>query len=407
MLFHYIVIDQDGKEREGEIDAPTEEGAINALQRRGYVISSIRENGAGGGTRDVFNMRLSFLDRVSNKDIVIISRQIATLFEAQVSALRVFRLLATETHNRLLGETLTAVADELQGGSSISKALSKHPKVFSPFYVNMVAAGEETGKLNETFEFLASYLDRTYEVTSKAKHALIYPAFVIATFFAVMGLMLTVVIPKIATILEESGQEVPIYTKIVLWLSHAATSWVALVFILLLAALAVWATFYIRTEKGRYFFDELKLSIPVLGNLYQKLYLTRVADNLSTMLGSGISMVRALEVCASVVGSAPYEEALTMALTDVRNGKSVSAAFGEHKEFPTILVQMIRVGEESGELGSILKTLGTFYQREVMQAVDTLVGLIEPAMIILLGGGVGVLLASVLLPIYSITGSIQ
>lgn len=407
MLFRYLVIDQEGKEREGEIDAPNQEAAINALQRRSYVISSIKEAGEGGGANALFGKRLSLFDKVSNKEIVIISRQIATLFEAQVSALRVFRLLATETENHLLGETLTVVADDLQGGSSISKALSKHPKVFTPFYVNMVAAGEETGKLNETFNFLAEYLDRSYEITSKAKHALVYPAFVIATFFGVMGLMLTVVIPKIAVILVESGQEVPIYTKIVLGISNAARSWPALVFVLLLAAGAVWASFYGRTEQGRYFFDKLKLSIPVLGDLLRKLYLTRIADNLATMLGSGISMVRGLEICASVVGNAVYEEVLVNVLTDVRNGKSVSAAFSEHPEFPNIMVQMVRVGEESGELGSILKTLGNFYQREVMQAVDTMVGLIEPAMIILLGGGVGVLVASVLLPIYSITGSIN
>lgn len=404
MLFHYLVIDQDGKEREGEIDAPSQEGAINALQHRNYVISSIKPVGEGGS---LLNKRFSFFDKVSNKEVVMISRQIATLFEAQVSALRIFRLLASETESHLLGETLTMVADDLQGGSAISKALAKHPKVFSAFYINMVAAGEETGKLNETFEFLANYLDRTYEVTSKAKHALVYPAFVITTFFAVMGLMLTVVIPKIATILEESGQEVPIYTRIVLWLSHAASSWPALVFLILLGVGAVAAMFYARTEDGRRFFDGLKLSTPALGTLYRKLYLTRVADNLATMLGSGISMVRALEICSSVVGNALFEEALNDALDEVRNGKSVSAAFSEHPEFPNIMVQMIRVGEESGELGNILKTLGNFYQREVMQAVDTLVGLIEPAMIIMLGGGVGVLLASVLMPIYSITGSIQ
>ncbi len=161
-------------------------------------------------------MNISFFDRVSTKDMVILSRQLSTLFEAQVSALRVFRMLAGETENKVLGAKLTIIADDLQGGSAISAALSKHPKVFSAFYVNMVKAGEESGKLDETFLYLADYLDRTYELTSKAKGALIYPAFVIVTFITVMILMFTMVIPKISGIITDSGVAIPVYTQVIL-----------------------------------------------------------------------------------------------------------------------------------------------------------------------------------------------
>ena len=194
MLFKYHAIDQDGHERDGTIEAPAKEVAVSALQRRNLIISSIES----AEKHSLLDLNLSFFNRVSNKDIVILSRQRATRFEAQVSALRVFRLLASEVENKQLASILSTVGDDLQGGSPISKALSMHPKVFSMFYVNMVRAGEESGKLSETFNYLADYLDRSYDLISKAENALIYPIFVIAVFFGVMALMLTLVIPKIS-----------------------------------------------------------------------------------------------------------------------------------------------------------------------------------------------------------------
>jgi type IV pilus assembly protein PilC len=318
----------------------------------------------------------------------------------------VFRLLSEEAENQALRDALSGVANDIQGGSAISKALEKHPKVFSPFYVNMVKAGEESGKLDQTFTFLADYLDRSYEVTSKAKNALIYPAFVIGVFCVVMILMLTVVIPKLSVILEESGQAVPPYTAVVIGLSNLLIHYGIFILIaLVVAGFFVWR--YTQTPEGSASIARLKLSVPYVGSLYRKLYLARIADNMNTMLSSGIPMVRALEISASVVGNRIYESLLTRAVELVRGGSPVADAMtGTGKEIPNVMTQMIRIGEETGELGSILKTLAHFYQREVTNAVDTLVDLIEPAMIVLLGLGVGTLLASVLIPIYNISSSI-
>src|SRR3989344_2369639 len=197
MLFNYQAVDQTGAPKIGSIDAVNVDIAITSLQRRGLVITSIDE---ADKRRGLLSMNISWFEKVSNKDVVILSRQLATLFEAQVSALRIFRLLASETENRVLAGKLVNISDDLQAGSSISDALAKHPKVFSEFFISMVKAGEESGKLNETFNYLADYLDRTYELVSKAKGALIYPAFVIVTFITVMILMFTMVIPKISGI---------------------------------------------------------------------------------------------------------------------------------------------------------------------------------------------------------------
>ncbi len=401
MLFNYKAIDQTGSEKNGSIEAINVDVAISSLQRRGFVISSIKAADEKGSflTRD-----FSFLNRVSNKDVVILSRQMATLFEAQVSALRIFRLLSAENENRILQTKLAEVADDLQGGSSISVSLAKHPTVFSDFYVNMVKSGEESGKLDETFNYLADYLDRSYELTSKAKNALIYPAFVIFTFVTVMILMFTVVIPKISGIITESGQAVPIYTKVVLALSNFFLNY-GFVILVLVVVLGAFFVHFVRTPTGKASFDSFKLHVPYLGTLYKKLYLSRLADNMNTMLLSGIPMVRALELTGSVIDNLVYKEILVTAVEDVKGGKSVSETLAKSDQMPGIMIQMMKVGEETGELGNILKTLSRFYAREVSVAVDTLVDLIEPVMIVLLGVGVAFLLAAVLIPIYNISSA--
>lgn len=402
MLFNYSAIDQKGNKAKGSIDAISLEVAISSLQRRELVIESIKP----ADEKSLFSKDFSLFSRVSNKDVVVLSRQLATLFEAQVSALRVFRLLASEADNPALARALTDVADDLQAGSAISKALAKHPKIFSEFYVNMVRSGEESGKLDQVFVFLADHLDRSYEVNSKARNALIYPAFVVFTFVVVMVLMLTVVIPKISVILTDSGQEVPIYTKVVIGMSEFFVTYG----IFILAALVIGSFIlyrFTKTPTGKLSLDDAKIKMPFVKNLYQKLYLSRISDNMNTMLVSGISMVRALELTADVVGNEVYKRAMLDSMESVKGGKSVSDSLGEKKIIPGIMIQMIKVGEESGELGKILKTLSDFYSREVVNAVDTLVDLIEPAMIVLLGLGVGFLLASVLIPIYNISSNIS
>lgn len=401
MLFTYTALDQTGVEKKGTIEAVNIDIAISGLQRRGFVLSSIHP---ADEPTSVFEKSISLFDKVKNRDIVILSRQIATLFQAQVSALRVFRLLGSESENPALRKVLNQVAEDLQSGSAISKALSVHPTVFSPFYVNMVKSGEESGKLDEIFSYLADYLDRTYEVSSKAKNALIYPAFVIFTFLAVMVLMLTLVIPKISSILIDSGADIPIYTKIVIAISNFVLNY-GVWFAVIAAIGGGFAVKFIRGSEGSESFDRFKISIPYVGNLYRKLYLSRIADNLATMLSSGIPMLRAIEITKAVVGNRVYEMALADTLEKVKGGGALSASLEAHHEIPPIMTQMIRVGEESGNLGTILNTMAKFYEREVINEVDTLVGLIEPAMIVALGVGVGVLLASVLMPIYNVAST--
>lgn len=404
MLFNYKAVDEGGMEREGTVEAPSVDAAISAVQKRKYTLVSINEAGGGGMLGGMLNIQVSFFQSVSQKEIVILSRQISTLFQAQVSPLRIFRLLSAEIENPQLQFAMNAIVEDLQAGSSISRALSAHPDIFSSFYINLVRAGEESGSLEKSFDYLADYLDRQYEVVSKARNALIYPAFVIGIFILVMGMMLTLVIPNIAAILIDSGQELPIYTKIVIGISDFLVAYIGVILMLIaFGGVGLWR--FLKTDVGKRTKDEFTISIPYVGDLQKKLVLTSFCDNMSTMLASGISIVQSLEVTADVIDNTVFNDIIKATLTEVRGGRSFADSLSEYPEIPGVLAQMAKVGEETGSLGNILETLARFYQREVNNAVDTLIGLIEPAMIVLLGLGVGVLLASVLMPIYNLTSA--
>ncbi len=400
MLFNYRVANQEGQEQAGSIDAPNMDLAITALQKRGLVVLSINPE----SEPPWWQKQIPLFNRVQTRDIVILSRQISTLFEAKVSVLASFRLLAGDVSNPALREALISVTDDIKSGVSISNALAKHPKVFSNFYVNMVKSGEESGKLSETFSYLADHLERAYALTSKAKNALIYPAFIICTFAIVMILMMTFVVPQLSEMLLETGQELPVYTMAVMAVSDFFVTYGIVVLALLILG-GIYLMKYLKTPDGRRLLSQTQLYIPYVGRLYKKLYLARIADNLNTLTTSGVAVVRSIEITAEIVDNYVYKKILEDTAESVRGGSSVSDVFAKYDEMPGIMVQMVKVGEESGRMGYILDTLSGFYHREVEDQVNTLVGMIEPVMILMLGLFVGILLVSVLMPIYNIAGS--
>jgi type IV pilus assembly protein PilC len=399
MIFYYKATTQDGREESATIDAQNQDSAILALQRRGLLVLDISTN----EKKPLINLK--FFKKVKPADIVVLSRQLSTLFEAKVPVLDSFRLLSEQAENETLRTVLNQVTEDIRGGLSISKAMNKHPEVFSNFYVNMIISGEETGKLSETLVYLADYLERQYELASKAKHAMVYPAFIIFAFFAVMTLMMTVVIPKLSEIILETGQEIPLYTQIVIGTSNFLVHYGILILVaMVFGVLLLWR--YTLTPEGLIKMDKLRLATPFVGDLFRKLYLSRMADNLDTMVSSGISMLKALEVTGKVVNSPTFKQIIDESIERVRAGGALSDSLAAYPEIPRIMVQMIKIGENTGKLGFVLRTVSRFYRREVEGAIETLVSLIEPVMILLLGGGVGVLLASVLMPIYNLAGSL-
>jgi type IV pilus assembly protein PilC len=401
MLFTYDAITSTGEKKKGTVDASSSESAIASVQRRGLIVLSIKSNEKKG------LLNISFFEKkIAMKDIVIMSRQISTLFEAQVSALKAFNLLATNTENEALVKILNNISDDVSSGLSISMSLAKYPEVFSDFYVNMVKSGEESGKLTQIFSYLADYLDRQYQLTSKTKNALIYPGFVMGVFVLVMTMMFVFIVPRLKDIITQSGQDIPLLTQVVLAISDLLVHY-GIYVLILLAVFIIWLVRFARSKTGQKYLDNLKISVPVFKTIYLKLYLSRIADNMDTMLSSGITIIRAIELTGDVVGNRVFEEVLADAVQKVKSGSSLSDALASHPEIPPIMTGMIRVGEETGSLGTILRTIGKFYNREVNDAVDTLVSLIEPAMIVGLGVGVGILLVSILMPIYNVAGGIS
>jgi type IV pilus assembly protein PilC len=401
MIFHYTAINQDGTKTEADIESATVDSAIMLLQKRGLSVVDIKDKSESEG----MNFTI-FKAKIKPKDVVIFSRQIATLFEAGVSALKAFRLLAAENDNKELQRELTGVADDIESGISLSDALAKRPALFSMFYVNMVKAGEESGKLNEAFLYLADYLDRDYELRQKVKKALTYPMFVVGTFIVIMVGMFIFVIPKMAAMFADNGAELPMITKIVLGISQVFVKYWIIAFPVMIAG----GWFFYRwsqTEDGTRWLDEVKTKTPVFKNLYQRIFLTRLADNMNTMLSSGVPIVRSIDITSAVVDNMVYKDLLKRVSAKVQTGTAFSKALYEEPLVPNILVQMVRIGEETGELGYILKNLATFYKRELDTAIDNVIGLIEPAMIVGLGLGVGILVSSVLLPMYSLSSAIS
>jgi len=402
-LFEYRAKTKEGENRSGTIETSSQEAALDALQRNNLIVLSIRE----AKPRSAFELKLPFFggNGIRQKDVVIFSRQLATLFEARIPMVQSLQTLIGESQRVGLRTVITQILDDVSGGMSLSQALAKHPQVFSAFYVNLVRSGEESGKLEDVFKYLADYLERSYYLASKAKNAMMYPAFVLVAFVGVIVVMLVVVIPKLVSIFQDTGQAIPFYTQIVIYLSLFLRQW-GLALILLLFAGIIFLWRWGMSSAGRLFFHRLQIHAPLVGDLYQKLYMARLTDNLQTLIAGGIPILRALSISGDVVGNVIYQKAITDAIDSVKAGSTISAAFERVPEIPVLVTQMIRIGETSGKLDFILANITKFYQREVDSLVENLVSLIEPALIIFLGAGVGVLVASVMIPLYSLVGSI-
>lgn len=406
MIFKYICINQENNRVEGTIDSQNLDTAISELQKKDLTVVSIKEGiQKGRNEKNVSVDNSIFKQKITTKDIVIFSRQIAILFEAGVSALKSFRLLATENTNRTFALELTKVADSIESGISLSNSLAKNAELFPPFYINMVKAGEESGKLNDTFMYLADHLDREYELTQKLRKAITYPIFVVVTFIIVLTIMLLFVVPKISGMFSEQNMTLPLVTRIVIGLSNFVVDYFIYGFPCLIFFL--WVCYkYNKTENGKRYFDSRKLEIPLLNDFYKKSFLTRLSDNMNTMITSGVPIVHALEITANVLDNLIYRDMVIRISKKVESGVPFSKALYDEEDIPNILVQMVRIGEETGKIGYVLKNLANFYKRELDNSIDNLISLIEPIMIVGLGVGVGGLVAAILLPMYSLASNL-
>lgn len=402
MKFNYQARTKDGEIQTGVIEAGSQESAIEVLQQRELLVIFLEEV----SKVPIYARSLKIFQKIKTKELTIFYRQLAVLFEANISPLESLRILGEQMKNQLFKELIFEIDKNIKGGETLSQAMGKHPKVFSPFYVNIVAAGEATGKLHEVLRYLADHAEREYNLNGKVRGAFTYPAVIFSLFIVVGALMMIYVVPQLTSMLTEMGTSLPFTTKVLIWTSNFLKKWILLVILFVIGAVIGFLKFS-KTDKGIFIIDTVKLNIPVFKVLFQKIYLARFAENFKTLLVGGIPILRALEITAKVIGNKIYEKIVNEAREKVKVGESITSAFsGYPKQIAPMVTQMIGVGEKTAQLDVILEKVALFYQQEVDRAVNNMTQLIEPIMILVLGGGVAFMVASILMPIYSISSGL-
>ncbi|MBU2229628.1 type II secretion system F family protein [Patescibacteria group bacterium] len=400
-VYDYKAKDVEGNSVTGAVEASSETVAVDMLKDKDLIVLSLSER----RKRTLFQASLGFLNRVPRKEVVIFSRQLAVMISATVPIVKALTILTKQTENITFKIIVSEIADEVDGGARLSDTLGRYPQVFDDFFVYMIKSGETTGKLDETLNYLADQKEKDYDLTSKIKGAMIYPVFILGALVVVGIVMMIFVIPQLTAVLEEAGTELPWATRMLMATSDFLQNyWWSLIVIAIVSTLSY--RLYYRTSTGKKQIDKLKLRIPVFGNIYKKIYLTRFARSFSNLIASGIPLSRALGIVADVIGNHTYKEITLETIKEVEDGNSVSTVFLKHKEVPVMLSQMLTVGEQTGRLDKILAKLADFYAKEVENLVANLVSLIEPMIIALLGVAVAVLVVSILLPLYSLSTAI-
>lgn len=406
--YHYRAVDENNRMHEGEIEAANRTAAITAIANRTWRPVSITEAGA---TKKGDIPLPSFLKKkkVKTDDLVMFTRQLSAMVSAGVPLLRALGSLEEHSDSPALKAIVTEIFKDVQGGSTLADSLAKHPAAFSDVYVNMVRAGEAAGILDDILKRIAVQQEKNATIRKKIKSAMTYPVvLIVITIGAFFGLMLFV-IPQIGNILQDLGgpdAELPVLTKTMLAISGFLTSfWYIIVPVII--AVVVFVLRYIKTPKGKALFHRLVLKVPAIKTIIMKVAVARFARTFSALIGAGVAVLEALDVTAHAVGNIVYEEALLHAAEEVKNGVTLSSIIEQNEMFPPIVAQMLAVGEETGQTDMVLVKVADFYEEEVDVAIDGLSSIIEPVMIVFMGGMVGVIAASVMQPIAGLSQSIE
>jgi len=399
MKFNYQARTKEGEIQTGTIEAGSHEAAVKILQQHGLVVVFLEAI----SEVPFYARSLKFLQKVKTKELVMFYRQLSILFEANTPLLKSLKAVAEQIRNPYFKEILFEIESDVRGGENLSGALAKHKKVFSPFYINVIQSGEATGKLDQILKYLADHAENEFLLTQKVKGAFTYPIFILSAFFIIAVIMMVYVVPQLTSILLETGQELPLTTKILIGTSNLLRSWLWLLALIIFGG-GYALSRYLKTSKGKENWDKLKLRLPILGEIFRKIYLARFSENFSTLLKGGLPIIEALKISSQVIGNTVYSNLIKEAIEEVKRGGNISSAFERHKKnVPPAVIQMLKVGEQTAKLDSILERLSGFYQKEVDRVVGNMTQLIEPALIILLGGAVAFLVASILMPIYNIS----
>ena len=398
-FFKYKALTKDRKAVSGLVEAATEDLAIDVLKEKELIIISLKEE-LGKGAKQA----LLIFGKIKAKDLVIFSRQFSVLISSNVTLVQSLGILVEQTANLRFRTIISEIEDEIDGGAKLSDSLAKRPKIFSDFYVNVVKSGESSGKLEEVLNYLADELEKDYDMMSKIRGAMIYPAFVLSGLGVVGIIMMVFVVPKLTGVLEETGTELPIATKMLIGTSGFLSNfwWLLLI---LLVGLFVGIKLITKLPTSKKIVDSLILRLPIFGRLFQRIYLVRFTRSLHTLLVGGVNISKGLKITAEVVNNDVYRRLIEETKKEVEDGNSIASVFINSKEVPKMVSQMMSIGEKTGRLDTILSRITDFYTREINNIIANLMTLMEPIIMVIIGLAVGVMVAAVIMPMYNMASS--
>jgi type IV pilus assembly protein PilC len=380
-----------GREIRSSVEAATEQAAIAALLNRNLLVVSIQEKlGKKGRTSG---------GRVGLADLVIFTRQLATMIDAGLAMVQSLQALAEQTTNKVMRDVIKDVCTRVEGGDSFSEALQKHPKAFSRLYVCMVAAGEKGGLLAEILARLAVYLENSARLRKKVKSAMMYPTVVTIVAFIITIFLLIKVVPVFGEIFSSFGAALPAPTQHLIDLSHFVQHYVLLILIAVGGGVYGWF-YFIKTVPGRRFWDNYRIKLPIFGSIAHKICLARFTRTLASLVRSGVPILEVLQIVSQTVGNVMMEKAIRTAAVDIERGESISTALGKHPIFPTMIIRMVTAGEQTGKIDNMLERIADFLDEEIETTLSGLTALIEPILIVFLGVVVGGMVICMFLPIF-------
>ncbi|UCG13743.1 MAG: type II secretion system F family protein [Deltaproteobacteria bacterium] len=394
-------VNRKGKKKKGEMEAESENFVRLTLRRQGIEVSSIKPK-----PKDIF-ANIKFLQpKVTEKDIVVMTRQFATMIDAGLPLVQCLEILFSQEDNRTFKRILKQIKEDVEEGSTFADALKKHPDVFDELFVNLVAAGEIGGILDIILNRLAAYIEKAAKLKKKVKGAMTYPIVVMVIAVLVVAVILIFVIPVFQQMFADFGRALPVPTQIVVNLSNFTKNYILYIIVALGVIVFAFRRFY-RTEKGRALVDNLVLKAPVFGMLIRKVAVAKFTRTLGTMISSGVPILDSLEIVAATAGNKTIEAALRETRQSISEGRTISEPLLDSEVFPSMVVQMISVGEATGALDTMLGKIADFYDDEVDAAVEALTSMLEPFMMVFLGGTIGGLVISMYLPIFQMAGAVS
>ena len=403
--FSYKALDTRGAAASGQIDADNKAAVAASLRNKGLTVVDIDEVKTGLAQTDIF----ASLQRIKAKDLTIFSRQFATMINSGLAMLRALSVLEEQTENKKFAKVLGMVRADVEAGTSLSDSLEKHPKVFSPLYVNMVRAGEIGGILDEVLNRLATQLEKDDNIRRAVKSAMTYPLMIASFALIVMTGMVLFLIPVFAGMYQELGNaKLPLLTRMMVTASDTMRSWKGAIVVVVIIALIVIIRKLKRTEKGTEVWDRFKLHVPMgIGEVIRKIAVARFSRTLGTLVSSGVPILQAIEITGKSAGNVVIEYAMRAVQVSVKEGQTISAPLKDARVFPDMVVQMIAVGEETGALDSMLQKVADFYEDEVNAAVKSLTSILEPIMMLGVGAIVGVVVIGMYLPIFNMMNIVK